>query len=186
LEEAISAFNRAIEILPSPVAYLARGTTFIDQKKFEEAERDLHQLTSVEIEKVTPYTMYQAYEGLAVSYVKQRKLTEAAAALVEARDRLPQYTAAFTVRLGVVLYQGGQKEEALNQLNAARTHGRTDALPESRLIFYRLGLLNAELGHTQEARDAYQEFLSLTKDILSPDIQLARSKSEDALKELGR
>ena len=57
LEEAISAFNRAIEILPSPVAYLARGTTFIDQKKFEEAERDLHQLTSIEIEKVTPYTM---------------------------------------------------------------------------------------------------------------------------------
>jgi tetratricopeptide (TPR) repeat protein len=186
LEEAISAFNRAIQILPSPVAYLARGTTFIDQKKFEEAERDLHQLTSVELEKVTPYTMYQAYEGLAVSYVKQRKLTEAAAVLVEARDRLPQYTAAFTVRLAVVLYQGGQKEEAFNQLNAARTNGRNDALPESRLIFYRLGLLNAELGHTQEARDAYNEFLSLTKDILSPDIQLARSKTEDALKELGR
>lgn len=186
LEEAISAFNRAIEILPSPVAYLARGTTLIDQKKFEEAERDLHQLTSVEIEKVTPYTMYQAYDGLAVSHVKQRKLTEAAAALVEGRDRLPQYTAAFTVRLAVILYQGGQKEEALNQLNAGQHHGRTDALPESRLIFYRLGLLNAELGHTQEARDAYQEFLSLTKDILSPDIQLARSKSEDALRELGR
>jgi tetratricopeptide (TPR) repeat protein len=186
LDEAINAFNRAIEILPSPVAYLARGTTFIDQGKFEEAERDLHQLTSIEIEKVTPYTMYQAYEGLAVSYVKQRKLTEAAAALVEGRDRLSQYTAAFTVRLAVVLYQGGQKEEALNQLNAARAHGRTDALPESRLIFYRLGLLNAELGHTQEARDAYWEFLSLTKDILSPDIQLARSKSEDALRNLNR
>jgi predicted negative regulator of RcsB-dependent stress response len=186
LEEAINAFNRAIEILPSPVAYLARGTTLIDQKKFEEAERDLHQLTSIEIEKVTPYTMYQAYEGLAVSYVKQRKLTEGAAALVEARDRLPQYTAAVTVRLAVILYQGGQKQEALNQLNTARDHGRTDALPESRLIFYRLGLLNAELGHTQEARDAYQEFLSLTKDILSPDIQLARSKSEDALRELAR
>jgi protein O-mannosyl-transferase len=186
LEEAISAFNRAIEILPSPVAYLARGTTFIDQKKFEEAERDLHQLTSVEIEKVTPYTMYQAYEGLAVSYVKQRKLTEGAAALMEARERLPQYTAAVTVRLAVILYQGGQKQEALNQLNAAQTHGRTDALPESRLIFYRLGLLNAELGHTQEARDSYLEFLSLTKDILTPDIQLARSKSEDALRDLNR
>jgi len=186
LEEAVAAFNRAIEILPSPVAYLARGTTFIDQKKFEEAERDLHQLTSVEIEKVTPYTMYQAYEGLAVSYVKQRKLTEGAAALVEARDRLPQYTAALTVRLAVILYQGGQKQEALNQLNAAQAHGRTDALPESRLIFYRQGLLNAELGHTQEARDSYLEFLSLTKDILTPDIQLARSKSEDALRDLNR
>ncbi len=186
LEEAVSAFNRAIEIRPSPVAYLARGTTLIDQKKFAEAERDLHELTSVEIEKVTPYTMYQAYEGLAVSYVKQRKLTEGAAALVEARQRLPQYTAALTVRLAVILYQGGQKEEALNELNAARTQGRTDALPESRLIFYRLGLLNAELGHTQEARDAYKEFLALTKDILSPDIQLARSKSEEALRGLGR
>jgi protein O-mannosyl-transferase len=186
LEEAVAAFNRAIEILPSPVAYLARGTTLIDQKRFEEAERDLHELTSVEIEKVTPYTMYQAYEGLAVSYVKQRKLTEAAAALVEGRNRLPQYTAAFTVRLAVILYQGGQKQEALNQLNAARTHGRTDALPEARLIFYRLGLLNAELGNAQDARAAYQEFLSLTKDILSPDIQAARSKSEEALRNLDR
>jgi len=186
LEEAVGAFNRAIEILPSPVAYLARGTTLIDQKRFEEAERDLHQLTSVEIEKVTPYTMYQAYDGLAVSYVKQRKLTEAAASLMEGRDRLPQYTAAFTVRLAVILYQGGQKQEAVNQLDAARTHGRTDALPESRLVFYRLGLLNAELGHPQEARDAYQEFLSLTKDLLSPDIQLARTKSQDALRDLNR
>ena len=186
LEEAVGAFNRAIEIRPSPVAYLARGTTLIDQKRFAEAERDLHELTSIEIEKVTPYTMYQAYEGLAISFTKQRKLTEAAAALVEARDRLPQYTAALTAKLSIILYQGGQKQEALNQLNAARAQGRTDALPESRLVFYRLGLLNAELGNTQEARDAYQEFLSLTKDILSPDIQLARSKSEEALRNLDR
>jgi hypothetical protein len=67
-----------------------------------------------------------------------------------------------------------------------RAQGRIETLAESRLIFYRLGLLNAELGHPQDARDAFQEFLSLTQRMLTPEIKQARSQSEVALRNLGR
>ena len=186
LEEAVGAFNRSIEIDPAPSAYLARGTTLIDQKRFPEAEHDLHEVTSKQVTQVAPYTMYQAYEGLAVSFTQQRKLNEAVGSIAEARGRLPQYTAALTEKLAVILYQDGQKDEALRQLNAVRAQGRTETLPEAKLIFFRLGLLNAELGHPQDSRDAFQEFLSLTQGMLTPDIEQARSKSEVALRNLGR
>jgi tetratricopeptide (TPR) repeat protein len=186
LDEAVRAFDRSIEIHASPTAYLARGTTLVDQKKLPEAERDLREVTSRQVAQVTPYLMYQAYEGLAVSFTQQGKLSEAASAMAEARDRLPQYEAALTEKLAVILYLGSQKQEALSQLNAVRAQGRTETLPESRLIFYRLGLLHAELGHREEARAAFQEFLSLTRGMLTPDIKQARSASEIALRNLSR
>ena len=186
LEEAIGAFNRSIEIGPSAPAYTARGSTLIDQKRFPEAERDLREVTSRQVAQVAPYTMYQAYEGLAICFTQQGKLNQAADSIAEARGRLQQYTAALTEKLAVILYLGGQKQEALNQLNAVRAQGRTETLPESRLIFYRLGLLNVELGHPQDARDDFQEFLMLTRNTLTPDIAKARSDSEAALRTLGR
>lgn len=186
LDEAVRAFDRSIEIRPSPTAFLARGTALIDQKKLPEAERDLRDVITRQVAQVTPYPMYQAYEGLAVAFAQEGKLSEAADAIMEARDRLPQYKAALTEKLAVILYKGGQKERALNELNMVRAQGRSETLPESRLIFYRLGLLNAELGHREEARTAFQEFLSLTRGMLTPDIQQARAQSEAALRDLNR
>ena len=186
LEEAVAAFNRSIEIHPMPTTSVSRATTLIDQNRFQEAERDLREVTSKQVEQVSPYTMYQAYERLAVSFTQQQKLNEAADSITEARGRLPQYRAALTEKLAVIFYQGGQKQEALRELNAVRAQGRTETLPESRTIFYRLGLLNMELGHPQEARDAFQEFLSLTQGMLAPDIEQARTQSKAALRKLGQ
>jgi predicted Zn-dependent protease len=165
---------------------VSRATTLIDQNRFQEAERDLREVTSKQVEQVSPYTMYQAYERLTVSFTRQQKLNEAADSITEARRRLPQYRAALTEKLAVVFYQGGQKQEALRELDAVRAQGRTETLPESRMIFYRLGLLNMELGHPQEARDAFQEFLSLTQGMLTPDIDQARSQAKAALRKLGQ
>jgi tetratricopeptide (TPR) repeat protein len=186
LEESVAAYNRSIEIHPMPSTFVSRATTLIDQNLFQEAERDLHEVTSKQVEQVSPYTMYQAYERLALSFTRQQKLNEAADAITEARGRLPQYRAALTEKLAVVFYQGGQKQEALRELNAVRAQGRTETLPESRTIFYRLGLLNMELGHPQEARDAFQEFLSSTQGMLTPDIDQARSQAKAALRKLGQ
>jgi hypothetical protein len=158
----------------------------IDQKRFPEAEGDLRKVIAKKLEEVTPYTMYQAYERLAVSFTQQRKLSEAASSIVEGRARLPQYAAALTEKLAVILYQGGQKNEALGELNGAQAQARIETLAESRLIFYRLGQLNLEQGRRQDAGDAFREFLSLTQGVLAPDIQRARSESEIALRNLGR
>jgi tetratricopeptide (TPR) repeat protein len=184
LEEAVAAFDRLIEISPAPVTSVARATTLIALKRFAEAERDLRAVISRPVGQVDPYTLYQAYERLAVSFTQQRKLNEAAESIVEGRGRLPLYAAALTEKLAVVLYLGGQKQEALNELNAVRLQGRTETLPESRLIFYRLGLLNADLKHSLEARQDFQEFLSLTQGMLTPDIVKARAHAEKTLRTL--
>lgn len=186
LDEAVAAFNRSIEIYSLPQTLVSRATALIDQAHFTEAERDLHEVISKEVAQVSPYTMYQAYERLAVSFTQQRKVNEAANAIMEARRRLPKYTGALTEKLGVILYQGGQKQEALNELNSVRTQARSETLAESRLVFYRIGLLNVELGHSREARDAFQEFLFLTQNIRTPEIKQARSQSENALRNLGQ
>jgi tetratricopeptide (TPR) repeat protein len=186
LDEAVGAFNRSIEIKPTAGAYLARGTTLIDRRNFAEAERDLRDVTSRPTAQVAPYTMYQSYEGLAVAFTNQGKFAEAASVIREACRRLPRYVAALTEKLAVILYQNGQKSEALDELNRVRAQGRTEPLPESRLIFYRIGLLNSELGRQEEARAAFQEFLSLTQGLLTPEIKQARSECEAALRKLMR
>jgi protein O-mannosyl-transferase len=185
-EEAVAAFNRSIEIAPMASTYVTLGNTLIEQQKFAEAERDLREVTSKKRAEVASYTLYRAYRNLAESLVRQSKPNEAADALIEARGRLPHYTAALTEKLATVLYKGGRKNEALRELNAVRAQARTENLPESRMIFYGLGLLNEELGHPQDARDAFREFLSVTQGMLTPPIKQARSKSEVALRDLGR
>ena len=121
-----------------------------------------------------------------VSLSRESKLNEAADTIMEARRRLPSYAAALTGKLAVVLYQADRKDEALTELNAARDQARTESLPESRLLFYSLGLLNAEQGRTRDARDAFLEFLSATRSMLTPEIKQARSEAEVALRDLGR
>jgi hypothetical protein len=186
LEDAVAAFNRSIEIAPMASTYVARGTALIEEQKFAEAERDLREVTSKKRAQLGAYTLYRAYRNLATSLVLQGKLNEAADAIMEARRRLPRYSAALTDKLAPILYKGGRKNEALSELNAVRAQARTESLPESRMIFYDLGMLNAELGHPQDARDAFREFLSVTQGMLIPPIKQARSKSEVALRDLAR
>ena len=58
LDEAVTAFNRSIEIHPMPATYVSRATALIDRNQFLEAEEDLHQVISKKVEEATPYTMY--------------------------------------------------------------------------------------------------------------------------------
>lgn len=184
LDEAMDALNRSIEINPQAIAYLARGTTEIDRKAYAEAERDLREVTSKQIEEVSPYTMYQAYEALAVALTQQERLLDAANTIDEARKRLPQYTAALTDKLAIILYQGGEKRTALKQLIDARAQARIETLPESRLALYRLGVLQSEIGQPADARAAFDEFLALTQGLETPEIRQARTDAEEKLQSL--
>jgi tetratricopeptide (TPR) repeat protein len=186
LPEAVEAFDRSIAIRPMDATTVSRATALIEQKRYADADRDLGALTAKQTGEVNAYTMYQAYERLAISLAQQQKLGEAAAAVEEARRRLPRYTAALTEKLAVIMYHNGKKNEALIELKAVQPQARSETLPESRLIFFRLGLLNQELGHPQEAGAAFQEFVAITRGILTPEIQQARSQSEAALRNLGR
>jgi tetratricopeptide (TPR) repeat protein len=116
-------------------------------------------------ESLNAYTLYQSYETLALVYSQTGKPEKAGESLREARRRLPIYSVALTEKLAVVLYQTGDKQGALRELEAAREQARTELLPESKSVLLRLGMLYAELGRKPEAKAVLQEYLSLTADL---------------------
>jgi predicted negative regulator of RcsB-dependent stress response len=75
------------------------------------------------------------------------------------------FSASLTINLATVLYQSGQKEQALHELEGARDQARRERLPESKAVFMRLGMLYAEFGRKAEARAALREYLDLTSAI---------------------
>ena len=184
LEEAVAAFTRSIEIAPTASTYVVRATACIDQHKFAEAERDLRAVISQK--KVEAYALYRAYLALAVCLENLGRTNEAIDAIKQGRIRLPHYTAALTGKLLSILSRAGRKNEALSELNAVRVQARTESLPESRLLLCGLGLLNVELGHPEEARAAFVEFLSVTQTMQTPGIKQARAEAEIALRNLDR
>lgn len=184
--DAAASYERALQMRPQNLGYLGHGRSLTGLERFDEAERDLRVITSQPTERVPSYVMYLAYEALAVNYQDQKKPTEAANTLDEARKRLPQYRAALTEKLAIVLYLGGKKEEAYAQLDGVRAQAKQETLPESRFVFYRLGLLAVELGRNGEARAAFQEYLALTTSMQDPEFLQTRAESEEALRRLSK
>lgn len=182
LNEAATALDRSIQNKPITSTYVVRATVWMDQGKFADAERDLRGVISQK--NAGDYTLYRAYRDLGVCLSNQGKTNEAVDAIKEGRTRLPQYTAALTGKLSSILWKAGRKNEAVTEINAVRSSARTESLPESRLILYGLGLLEVELGHRNEARDAFQEFLSISQGILTPGIKQARTEAQARMRTL--
>jgi tetratricopeptide (TPR) repeat protein len=184
LEDAVAALNRSIEIAPTATTYIVRASAFVDQHRFAEAEHDLRAVISQR--NVPAYGLYRTYLALAVCLENQGRANEAIDAIKQGRIRLPHHTAALTGKLLPILARAGRKDEALSELNAVRVQARTESLPESRLLLYGLGLLNVELGHPEDARAAFVEFLSVTQAMQAPSIKQARADAEIALRNLDR
>jgi hypothetical protein len=184
VDDAVAALNRSIELAPVASTYIVRAAAFIDQHRFAEAEHDLRAVISQK--KVAGYALYRAYRDLAVCLENQGRANESIDAIKQGRIRLPHYTAALTGKLLSILSRAGRKNEALTELNAVRAQARTETLPESRLLLCGLGLLNLELGHPEDARSAFVEFLSVTQAMQTPGIIQARAQAETALRNLDR
>ncbi len=184
--EAIPYFDRALGITPMPLSFLGRGRSLLELQRFDEGQRDLRAITSRGEKQIPPHVLYLAYEALAVSNERQGKLEEASRILEEARTKLPQYRAALTEKLAVILYQTGRKQEAYDQLVSVHSQAKQETLPESRLVSYRIGLLAAELGKPNEARVALQEFLAQTQTAQDEEFKQARAESEATLRKLPR
>jgi predicted negative regulator of RcsB-dependent stress response len=184
--EAVPYFDRALGINQMPLSFLGRGRSLVELKRFDDGQRDLLAITSRGKEQIPSHVLYLAYEGLAVSFERQGKPEEAGRILEEARSKLPQYRAALTEKLAVILYQTGKKQEAYDQLVSVYAQSKTETLPESRLVSYRIGLLAAEMGKTNEARAALQEFLAQTQTAQDEEFKQARAESEATLRRLPR
>ncbi len=161
-DEAIQELTAAINKNPKPRNYLARGRSYLKKKQYALAEADLTRLLTAQPDGQELYAMYQAHEALGIVYSEQRNYEAAVKNFTEARARLPMYSAALSCDLAVVLYQAGQKEQALRELEGAKAQARTELLPESKNVFMRLGMLYAEMGRKDDARTALREYLTLT------------------------
>jgi len=182
--EAAAAFDKALSIRPTPIAYLGQARNFLEQKKYEAAVSNLLMLTEKTAGEINPYVLYQAYETLAIIYLDQSKFDDAIKSLEEGRKRLPIYHAALTEKLAVVLYNAGRKESALKELEQARNQSRTELLPESKTVLLRLGMLYAEQNRKEDAKDALEEYLRLTASIRDKLTIANRSQASRLLKAL--
>jgi tetratricopeptide (TPR) repeat protein len=175
--EAIEAFSQAIERKPTMRGFLGRARVYVSAKQLQQAENDLNRALQFPPEKIEAYALYQVYESLGIVYVEQGRFDAAAKSFRDARVKLPIYAAALTEKLAVVLYQNGQKDVALSELESARAQARKELLPESKSIFLRLGMLYAERGQKDEARIALREYLDLTSAIKDADTLADRGQA---------
>ena len=180
-DEALAAYDESLKRGRLSSSLVGRADALTATQRYDEAIRDLSEITSGRAANSSAYTIYQAYERLAIAYERQGKYEPAVQALVEARKKLLQYAGALSEKIAVILYQSGQKDNALAQLEAAKPYARRELLPESRLVFYRLGLLYQEAGKLNEARAALQEYLALTNDMQDPITQQTRPLAAAAL-----
>lgn len=183
-QEAAAAYDKALSIRPTAIAYLGQARNFLDQKKYEAALSDLLTLTNKPNGEVNPYVLYQVYETLAIIYLDQRKFDDAINSLEEGRKRLSIYRAALTEKLAVVLYNAGRKELALKELEAARAQARIELLPESKTVLLRLAMLYAEQDRKDEAKAALEEYLRLTASIKDRLTVTNRAQANSLLKTL--
>jgi protein O-mannosyl-transferase len=184
VDEAIQVYNESLADRPLPRSYLGRGRNLILEKKYGEGEKDLQTILQLPPDKLELYVLYQTYEALAISYGEQKKYAEAIAMLKDARAKLPMFSASLTADLAVVLYQNGQKEEAFRELEAARGQARVELLPEAKSVFLRLGMLYAEFGRKDDARNSIREYLNLTAVFKDKGTLEDRADAEKLLKSL--
>ena len=183
-EEAIGAYNNSLEIKPTPLGHLGRGRNRLLLKQYDAAVQDLRAVIDLPDKEINAYTLYQAYEALALALSESRKLEQAETVLREARKRLPIYSAALTEKLAVVLYQQNRKTEVLQELESARQQAKTELLPESKSVYLRLGMLYQEAGQNEKARQALQEYLNLTRNLRDQTTTQNRAAASNLLKNL--
>ena len=183
-DESLAAYTRAIDKKASPRGYIGRGRGLLKAKQYQKAEADLTKALQFPPASIEAYALYQAYETLGVVYSEQRKYDEAIKNFQKARTDLPIYYAALTVDMAVVLYQNGQKDAALRELEGAKTQARRELLPESKSVFLRLGMLYGELSRKDEARAALNEFLAATASINDKNTRDQRNQAAKFLADL--
>ncbi len=159
-QEALQAFERSLEIKLSALGLLGKSRSLIALGRLDEAVSTAREAIALDPSEVNAYTLFQTYEAETFALEKLGRYGEAASSLTGARQRLPIYYAALSEKLAVVLYTQNLKQEALSELESSRLRARSEYLPQSKMVFLRLGMLYAELGRKAEAKSALEEFLS--------------------------
>jgi protein O-mannosyl-transferase len=159
-EDALRAYDSSIAIRPTPLALMGRARILSLLGQPAEAVTLAEQVLAMPPESMRPYTRFQAYEAKAVALQQLQRDAEALEMLEIAHKELPHYRAGIVAMKAVLLYSQGKKAEALSELEAVRSTAVRENIPSAKMVFFRLGLLYAELGRNDEARRELRLFLA--------------------------
>ena len=182
--EAISAYDRSIQIKETPLALMGRARNLIARGRYDEAVADTEKVIKLPNEQANAYVLYQAYEAAAIAFSSSNRPGEAEKLVRSARDRLPIYRAALTDKLAIILYNQGKKHEALDELDSVREQARRELLPASKAVFLRLGVLETEAGDRVAAVRDLNEYLDLSTTFTDGESINLRREAAAALSRL--
>jgi tetratricopeptide (TPR) repeat protein len=182
--EAILAYNRSLEIKKSPLALMGRARNYLALGQTDDAINDANQIIRLPNEQVNAFTLFQGYEVGAIAYLQAGRTEDAEKIVRESLGRLPIYRAALTDKLAIILYNQGKKQEALTALNSVREQARRELQSASKAVFFRLGMLEAELGDIEAARRDLSEFLDLSNTFTDPESTNLRRQAISTLQRL--
>ena len=182
--EAISAYDRSIQIKETPLALMGRARNLIARGRYDEAVADTEKVIKLPNEQANAYVLYQAYEAAAIAFSSSNRPGEAEKLVRSARDRLPIYRAALTDKLAIILYNQGKKHEALDELDSVREQARRELLPASKAVFLRLGVLETEAGDRVAAKRDLNEYLDLSTTFTDGESINLRREAAAALSRL--
>jgi tetratricopeptide (TPR) repeat protein len=182
--EAVEAYQKSINVKETQRGLYGLGVNLVNLKKYNEAENFLNKALNVPEKDSELYAEYQIYESLAIALTGKGNYVEAEKKLLEARQKLPMYSAALTEKLAIIYYQQGKKNEALKELESVKTQARKELLPESKFVLLRLGMLYFEQNRKDESRAILQEFLKATENFKGKIVVDNRTQATNLLKKL--
>jgi len=177
-EEARAALDRALEsgtASSTPNSLIARAQVARAERRYGDAERDLRQAIAGQPGNVV------AHEELALLYQTAGQNRQAIRVLDEARRAAPHHACAFTVNLAVALYLGGEKQRALNELEAVRPRIDGEANALCKQAWFRLAQLYAEAGRPDLSKAAYRSYLTASASFSDADTRQFRQLAQQAL-----
>jgi Tfp pilus assembly protein PilF len=133
-------------------ADLQSGLQLLHEKKYAEAEKELHQVAAAEPDNA------QAKVGLAEAYLMQNKLDEASAELDAAEKQAPDDAAVHKFR-GMLLMKRDQYQAAYDQLSKA-----VELDPKDAYAHYYLGMAAGRVKKSDQMVKHFQIFLKLAPD----------------------
>jgi protein O-mannosyl-transferase len=163
--ESLAAYERSLSMRPTYTAFVGKSRALISLGNNEAAVGAARSAIAADPKDIMAYTLFQAYEAESYALAALGRFDEAERSLRDGRRRLPIYQAAMTEQIAVMLYSQNRKGEALEELEGARRFARDEFLPGSKMVLLRLGMLYAEMGNRDAARQALIEFLQLTEGL---------------------
>ena len=149
LDQAITAYNKAISIKPYYIAYGNMGNALKAQGKLDKAITAYNSALSLKPDYPN------AYYNIGNVLQEQGKLDQAITAYNKALSHKPDYTDAY-INMGSALKKQGKLDEALKAFNKA-----ISLKPDYAEIYNNIGLIFHNQGKFDQAIDAYKKAISL-------------------------